>query len=222
MSEFDPDLNPLLCRISNSPEGKKDLEGLYERHGIDPSEGPDKLASEIRLDGGNTLVNLFRGWEGPAYKEIVKDVASKLKVKIPDSTALKVNKIEEMILISIAKKYWDDLTPEERENIFGQGYSESKEGWSNFKGDWEDDAWKDFLKFILSSGLISIIIRGILARAAGVAIGSRLGLLIPGLNVILAAWAIRSITGPAYRKTVPTVVQIALLRLDYPDDDSDQ
>ncbi len=199
MSEFDPDLNPLLRRISNSPEGAKDLEDLYERHGIDPSEGPDELANEIRLDGGNTLVNLFRGWEGVAYKEIVEDVASKLDVEVPDSTALRVNEIEERILTAIAKRYWDGLTEEERKDLVEQ----IKEIDPNISG--------DIVKYAIQHSVIGATIGPIIS-----VFGSRLpAMLVPFLDVILTGWTIIDIAGPAYRKTVHTVVQIAILRLDF-------
>jgi uncharacterized protein YaaW (UPF0174 family) len=35
------------------------------------------------------------------------------------------------------------------------------------------------------------------------------------LNVIMVGWTVVDIAGPAFRKTVPTVIEIALLRLEY-------
>ena len=46
---------------------------------------------------------------------------------------------------------------------------------------------------------------------------SDLTLAIPVVNVAMTAGLAVSVAGPAYRKTVPTVLDVALLRLEYGD-----
>jgi len=41
-----------------------------------------------------------------------------------------------------------------------------------------------------------------------------LGAVLPFLNVALAGIALAGLAGPAFRKTIPTVVEIALLRMN--------
>ncbi|WP_156013300.1 YaaW family protein [Thioalkalivibrio sp. HK1] len=216
MSDFDRDLNPLLRRISNLPDGAKDLEGLYERHGIEPSKGPDELASEICLDGGNTICNwLFRWGKGVPYKEIVKDVAEKLGVEVSDASSVK--KMEEAILGFVAEKYWSQLSEDEQEEVFEQVIKIDP----NLKKDQLLNAMRigGIGAMFALRGVIGPLIRSIIAKAAGVAISARFAaMFVPGLNVILAIWTVFDFAGPAYRKTVHTVVELGYHRLYHPDD----
>lgn len=214
MSEFDRDLNPLLRRVSRSSGGAKDLEDLYERHGIDPSKGPDELANEIRLDGSSTVMGIFRP-EGVPYKEVVEDVADKLGIGISDKSS--VETIEMEILRFMIKEYWDNFSEEEKDEVI-EGIKKID---PNIKGDMVRNAMLvgGMGATIAFRGIIGPLIRAMLAKAAGVAISARLaGMLVPGLNVILGILLVFEIAGPAYRKTVPTVVTIAILRLDHSGD----
>ncbi len=102
---YDADLTPFLrtCRA-------KDLQPLVEyvskplasTFGKAPKnvldeEFIDDLVSEIRRFGGNSMVNVFRGG-GVPYAEIVRDVASNLKV-----TAEKEASVEEVERAILAK-----------------------------------------------------------------------------------------------------------------------
>jgi uncharacterized protein YaaW (UPF0174 family) len=43
---------------------------------------------------------------------------------------------------------------------------------------------------------------------------------IPLLNVVMVGWVLSDIAGPAFRKTVPTVVEVALLRMEFSPSDT--
>ena len=226
MSVFDRDLNPLLHRISRLPSDSSKnekaleiLQDIYKRHRIKPSlgpEGPDNLAHEIRLDGGNSIPNAKRK-HGPPYREIIQDVAKRLRVEVPDPND-PTNKIEKRILMDIAEKYLDNLGKKEKENII----DELKKIDPRFKED-------TIKSFFAGSGVlfasvfhrvIALIIQRALVKYAITGLGMRFAsLLVPGLNVLFAVWFLRDITGPAYRKTIPTVIMIAFLRLLFPEPD---
>ena len=50
---------------------------LCDRLGFMPAASPRAVLAELERDGGNTLVNIFRG-EGVGYTELAYDVADKL------------------------------------------------------------------------------------------------------------------------------------------------
>ncbi len=141
------------------------------------------------------FVNILRGWEGVSYKEIVEDVADKLDIRISDKPY--VEKMEEEILEEIIKKYWEQLSEEERENVIEQ----IRKIDPNIKGDMVRNALRGggIVATIALRGVIGPLVRTLIAKAAGVAVGARLaGMLVPGLNIILGLSLIIDVAGPAY------------------------
>ena len=203
---------------------KERLQPLYERHGVEPSQGPKALADEIRLDGSNTIASLFRGIEGVAYLEVARDVADKMDVEWKENQ--KEEAIEQAILGKLISEFLEHATQEEREQV-NQILEEVGEKYNNLS--------KDLLLAGLSAGSLALLIKQVgrkvvanvierivawiaarqVAKEGAKRIAQIAGLAIPLLNAAMIAWTVIDIAGPAFRKTVPTVIEIALLRLEF-------
>ena len=97
----------LINSFTTSPEYKE----FYPNH----ERYYKKIADEIRLFcGGHSIRNVFRG-EGPSYREVLKDVCEKLKVKYSSD---KIPLIEEALLTACLKHQVGIIfTHEEREKM---------------------------------------------------------------------------------------------------------
>lgn len=161
----------LLIRASRHEnyEFREILGQIYDRHG---KNTPSSCLNEIRLDGSNTILNIFRGRPSVDYDEVVADVARKIGIpndKITDD--YKNNEI--LILEKVSNDFWSTLPPEERSN--------------KLKHLTKLDTQFNYFNMLLSE--------------------------IKPLCKQFSAWIIQDIAGPAFRKTIPTVITIALLRL---------
>ncbi len=211
------DLLPLLETID--AQDASVLGSVRERHGISQRGSLRLLAEEIRLDGSNSFTSLFRGYEGVAYEEIVCDVASKLGAPVRAEDSLV--EAEWAVLRHVAEGYWEGLSEEERARIL--------DGTDEIPEDFDADA----LFTTLSGGgaLAALLMREVVTKLvarlmanvllkAGLKEGAKhatriAAYTVPFVGVVLALWTVNDIAGPAYRKTVPTVVQLALLRLQH-------
>lgn len=208
-----------------------EVESVYKRHGISQTQGPQALVEQLERDGGNTLANLFRAgfdpqqWKqggiGVSYQDIVRDCAHKLKVPLENLPLNDEVVLEEAILLQLVQQYLKDAPPQDREAL-------------QKALDALGDQQKELISHVLRGGVlaggmyvlfkevgqkaVSQALRVILLRVAGIEGGKMLGRLlgaaIPLVNIALAAWTIHELAGPAFRKTLPTVIDIALLRLD--------
>jgi uncharacterized protein YaaW (UPF0174 family) len=199
------------------------LEPIYTRHCIDPSEGVEALIEEICLDGSNTFASILRGWQGVSYMEIVKDVAQRMNVEINDDTD--EEKIEIAILAKVFQKSLKKVSPQERKQVM-----------EILKQAGEDTKLKNIARYSsLSAVSLALLIKEIggrttagvlermmakaVARESAKRIGGIVGLTLPLLSLAMIGWTAFDVTGPAYRKIIPTVMEVSLLRLEYGEKD---
>ena len=174
-----------------------------------------QLIRELQLFGGNSIVNLFRS-SGISYREIVFDVAEHLAVKRLDDESLA--DIERNILIKMWNLTVNDTGEADRRALI-KSIGEKRGSF----------ATADELQaaFNLGPGSISITAASLLSKAmaantlgssvtAGMtlAAGRSFTAALGPIGVALSGvWGAYSLTAPAYRITVPCVVQIAFIRL---------
>jgi uncharacterized protein YaaW (UPF0174 family) len=174
------------------------------------------ISQEICAFGGNTLINLFRGG-GVSYLEVVQDVADHLGVSFNKSTD--VPSIEDGIMRKLLTDAFEKMGEEERRAVLtelnvsslsalGPTATAVALGGAKLAG---FATYKIALivanavaKAILGKGL-SLATNAALTRAVGVMLGP-VGWVITGL------WTIADFASPAYRVTVPCVVQVAYIR----------
>lgn len=226
---FDKDINPILDAASN-----EDLEPLvgyiktkfsemltcheaYKKHAPDHSEYADLIAKEIRDMGGNSFANMFRGSVGPAYHEMVCDVAS--KIKAPYNKEKSIEDIENVILETILTKALDQMSEEEKQTLMKEmgsngGLSKGGIATSAFITIFRSGGFYSYqLTVIIANQIARLILgRGLmlatnatLMRTASILTGP-IGWAISGL------WTAVDLAGPAYKVTIPCVIHIAMLR----------
>ncbi|MFZ2631542.1 MAG: hypothetical protein WA081_15210 [Desulfosalsimonadaceae bacterium] len=108
------DLDPLVkCmdrKLSSTLEINDDYKKYYPCH----TKYYKAIGDEIRLFGGNSFKNIFRGGEGPTYDEIVVDVCKKLD--IPFELGKTVNN-ESNVLAIYLDRQWKALSREQQDEI---------------------------------------------------------------------------------------------------------
>lgn len=168
----------------------------YKKYGTDYSKYWRRIAEELQLYGGNTVVNNFiRFGSGVTYREILQDVAKTLKV--PFDKIASTEEIEFVVLEKILSEIFAKVSPEEAKKIFSDlSNDEIVLKYKNSAID-VNSAQLEKLTFLLLNKGLTRIIGGILAGPIG---------------LLLNALIIADIAGPATRVTIPAVMLIATLR----------
>lgn len=190
----------------------------YKLHYPDDMQAilPD-LIKEFRKFWGNTLVNIFRRGEGPKYSEILRDVAKRNKVNFNKDAS--DERIEDYLL----QKLFTDSLEKASEEELKQLIEELGLPVTNFSREaltaaliaaWRAGGFKSYMllvsvanavaRFVLGRGL-SLAFNAGLTRLASIVTG-------PVGWALTAVWTLADISGPAYRVTVPAVIQIAYIR----------
>lgn len=192
---------------------------LYKTYSPQHSKYWELIGEEIQTFGGNTLVNLVRR-KGISYKEILCNVCDKMKVNYNKNS--NVSTIEENLFMKILKDSMKDMTEEELKeivkelNLKTQSFSKEtvmaalqiaiKQG--GFKSYQiavivANAVWKA----LFGKGL-TIVANSTLTKTISIFSGP-IGWVITGVLTAI------DIAGPAYRVTIPSVIQIAFLRQKY-------
>lgn len=166
------------------------------------------LVRELQHFGGNTFVNLFRR-NGVSYNEIVDDVASHLKIKALSSSSVEAK--EAMIIDCVFTSSWKKMSDDERSQILrDMGISTSVNLDKLSRMDmpvWQRAA-------LVANGLAQTTAGKVLPLIAGLGIGRVLGVLTGPVGLaITGLYTAYDISNPAFRVTLPCVVQIAWIRL---------
>lgn len=213
------DLDVLVDILTDNGKGRlflsnESLEKLRSaKHSPDyPEEVLALIAHLIQWYGGNTLANLYRKGKGVPYREVLEDVAEHLKIKMPKETP--VSELERAVITVIFQKAWDRMSPEERVQAFefvGQGVPPGA-----------GPLTAAAIQLLLRAGSLSIyrLAMGVANAMTLQVIGRGLPFVLPGLSVLLgpvgfsitAIWTVADLSAPAYRVTVPCVVQLAYMR----------
>ncbi|CNJ89634.1 Uncharacterized protein conserved in bacteria [Yersinia intermedia] len=166
------------------------------------------LVRELQHFGGNTFVNLFRR-NGVSYNEIVDDVASHLKIKVPAFTS--VEEKEALIIDCVFASSWKKMSDDERSQILrdmGISGSVSMDKLSRI----DMPTWQRAA--LVANGLAQATAGKALPLIAGLGIGRVLGVLTGPVGLVITGlYTAYDIASPAFRVTLPCVVQIAWIRL---------
>lgn len=174
------------------------------------------VASEIQQFGGNTLINIVRGGKGVPYREIVCDVADHVGAKYNDHDT--IDQIEMNIVLRIAEKAVSKMSEQEQEaffEAFGAKYPGAGPA-----------AMGALIAAIRASGFKVYQMAAILAASAAKAFTGKamaFGGAAPLMNaikifsgplgiILTGVWTAFDLASPAYRVTVPCVIQLAYMR----------
>ncbi len=179
-----------------------------------------EIAAELQCFGGNTFANFFRGGEGVLYREVLCDVCDNLKVNYnPEAD---ISMIEMNLLSKILIKSLDEMNEEQMKELLDN--LDIKVNHLT-----KQVVIAALQMMILQTGFspykISVIVANAVARTLlgrGVSVAGNMALT-KGLSIFAgpvgialnALWAAYDIAGPAYRVTVPAVIQVAYIRAKY-------
>lgn len=201
-------------RVSLGEEVKTRL--LHHRSQDTLADIATELEDEICRFGGNTLVNAVRS-RGVAYEELARDVAGKLGLKGLHKTS-DVHTIEEAVVHHALKAELQPLDEEGQRTFLiqrGQGLhlapppsDANTTGGRLMQALGGAGAASLAAGIALSSGGVGAVVR----TGASVVGGRAIAALNPVLAVGAAVSAVYEASGPAFRVTVPLVVQVACIR----------
>lgn len=173
----------------------------------------DLIVEELQKYGGSTIVNVLR-FGGVQYSEILKDVCKKLKIqKYNERLGVEVNECEllkELLVRALDKKMLSDSDIRELSKTFG--VQARLDTIQNAIALGSIGAFQ--IAAIVSNAVSSVILKRGLAYVAFNAgflrnmavLAGPVGLFITGIGLFVDA------SGPAYRITIPAVIQIAYMR----------
>ena len=178
---------------------------------------PD-IVDELQCYGANSVMTLLRGGNGVSYQTILRDVAKKLKVSYNKNTS------DESLERYILQKMFDDIAEKMSEAEL-RALAESMKirltvGYSKqtiiavLQAAIRRGGFQSYIWIVVAANAISRAILGRGLSFAANAMLMRLTSMFAGpfgiaINVL---WTAIDIAGPAYRVTIPAVVQIAYIR----------
>lgn len=178
----------------------------------------DDIAAEIQRYGGNSFSNTLRGGKGVDYIEILRDVADHMKVNYNKNTDAAA--IEAQIQLKVLESAYEKMSQEERKELLdGMGVDHGRsiptalpivalQSAIQFSG---------FAAYKLAAVIAKAIAKVLLGRALPFAAYTALSRWIavfagPVGLAITGLWTAIDLAGPAYRVTVPCVLQVAYIR----------
>lgn len=207
----------LLKKVEQQDPSNALLAEMRKRHGVKSTQPVENLVTELLQDSSNTIGRLLTGTVD--YAKCVERVAGKVGIKSKDLADDEVQN-EMLILQACLKSYFEKLSPKEKEEKIAEIAKEL--------GPQDADIMKTILQGSAATFLVmlqagSAVATTVLVRTLLVFMGVQtarttlqiIALAIPFLNIAMGAWLVFDIAGPAYRKVIPSVMNIAILRLTY-------
>lgn len=175
------------------------------------------IAEEIQRFGGNSVINLFRGGTGASYRAILCDVANHVKAEVNRNSTCA--EIELTVLEAVLSQSLTKMSEKEKADLFAE-----------FGGTYAPGSAPAVTAALIAAAKLSgfgiykftAVVANAVAKAIlgrGLAFGATASLM-RGISVltgpigwaITAIWTIFDLGSPAYRVTVPCVIQIAYMR----------
>ncbi|PMM07178.1 ubiquinol-cytochrome C chaperone [Vibrio splendidus] len=173
------------------------------------------IAGELQHFGGDTLVNLFRR-SGVEYREILTDVCKKLKIKT-DYKADTV-KIEQALLAKLFADSWEKMSDSERDALREElKIDASLTSSAALTAIIAAIRMGGFMSYQVAMIVANAVAKALLGRgltlAANAGLARAIGVFAGPIGIaITVLLTIPAISGPAFRVTLPAVVQIAAMR----------
>jgi len=179
------------------------------------------IAGELQLFGADTVSTFFRGGKGVFYREILIDVCKHLKVKVGKKS--ETSKIEEALLLKVIEKALDKMTEKEKIEFTKTVHIDPSnlsvvEIMAALQAAIRSGGFASYqIAIIVANNVARTLVGKGLAFTANVAFTTRYMVFFSGPIgwVISGLLSLPMISGPAYRVTIPSVIQIAYMRQKY-------
>ena len=227
------DLCVLANYITDNGEGRLALDSDVNKrlsgcckHKLFVQADRNLIEKEILLFGGNTIANIYRSIFSSSntvsYSELVQDVAKKVGTEFSESDPLQ--DIEQAILLRIFMQAFEKMSEAERKRVLGDlGITSISTLRHIFRGGLAGTTASKALSMaslnvatIVASAVSSQILGS--ALVAGTAFASSRGIaaLLGPIGITVATlWTLADLSSPAYRITLPCVVQVSYMRQKY-------
>jgi uncharacterized protein YaaW (UPF0174 family) len=218
------DLNDLVHTLTHDRDGSlrwsEELTGseLYIKHRPDHRQYWWLVAAELQCFGANSFATMLRGGHGVLYREVLVDVCERLKVNF--NAASTVDVIERNLLMKVLTDAIESMTPEQLRELgdaagLGKGTNFTGHAMTAvFLAVFRAGGFKSYqLTVMVANAVLKQLIGRGLSFAGNAAVTRTMGVLAGPIG-----WAVTGLltaidlAGPAYRVTVPCVIQIAALR----------
>lgn len=219
----DEDLEDLVYCLTHDKDGSKrlteelTLSDAYKKHYPYHSLYWEEIAAEIQCFGGNTFVTMLCGGKGVLYKKVLCDVCDKMKVNYNKNST--VERIENALLSKVLEDALERMSSDEikqlAEEIEIQNINITKQVLlGSFQAIFKAGGFKSYqLTVIVANAVLKALIGKGLSFAGNAAITRAFAVLSGPIGwVITGLWTAFDIAGPAYRVTIPAVIQVAALR----------
>ncbi|MCD9489952.1 DUF3944 domain-containing protein [Photobacterium phosphoreum] len=174
-----------------------------------------KIAGELQYFGGDTLVNLFRR-SGVEYKEILIDVCKKLSIKTDyKSDAID---IEQALLAKLFQDSWEKMTESERDILRKELKIDtsltSSAALATIIATIRMGSFMSYqVAIIVANAVATTLLGRSLTLAANASLARAIGIFTGPIGIaITILLTVPAISGPAFRVTLPSVIQIAAMR----------
>lgn len=176
----------------------------------------DLIAAELQHFGANSLVTVFRG-KGVPYKTILVEVCSRLKVNFNKKSCVEV--IEMNLLMKILIESLDKMDSEDLKKIIEDLNLKT----TNFTKEAVIAALQAAMRaggfatykiaMIVANAVAKALLNRGLSLGANAALTRVLGIFAGPIGWVLTGiWTLVDIAGPAFRVTIPAVIQVAYMR----------
>lgn len=218
------DLDDLVCCLTHDKKGQSRWTEMltgskkYKAYHPDHAKYWDDIASEIQCFGANSLTTLLRQGKGVLYREILSDVCDKLKVNYNKKSS--VEKIESNLLMKILNDAIEKMSADEIRQLGTELGIQNASTLTpqmlsaSFQAIFKAGGFKSYQLTII---IVNAVLKALLGRGLPFVVAGPLMKYMAILTgpigwALTSAWTAVSIAGPAYRVTIPIVIQIAFLR----------
>jgi len=175
------------------------------------------VAEELSRFGGNSLMNMLRGGSGVPYKEMLTDVAS--HVGVPKCATASCADLEMAIIGKVVEQSLERMSEEDKATFFESVGGSYRSGMGTVAlaalvSTLSLSALTSYrlAALVASATMSNLVGRGIVV-AGGSTLARGLGVLAGPLGwAITGIWTAFDLASPAYRVTVPCVIQIGYMR----------
>lgn len=218
------DMNDLVYCLTHDKDGNSRLtEELTESESYKTNHPEHRkywsdIAAEIQCFGANTFATLLRGGEGVKYKEVLTDVCKKMKVNFNKDSS--VETIEKNLLMKILTDALDKMSTEKLKELAELMGVKNTSGITSqaltgmFLAVFRAGGFKSYqLTLIIVNAVLKALIGRGLSFGGNIILTRTMAVLAGPIGwVITGLWTAIDIAGPAYRVTIPAVIQVAVLR----------
>lgn len=190
----------------------------YKKYNPSHSMYWKEIAAEIQCFGANSLVTLIRGGKGVLYKEVLCDVCDKMKVNYNKDS--NVERIENALLSKVLEDALEKMSSDEIKQLATEIGIKNTQNITkqallgSFQIIFKMGGFKSYqLTVIIVNAILKVLIGRGLSVAGNAVLTRTLSILTGPIGLaITGLWTAIDIAGPAYRITIPAVIQVAALR----------